>query len=87
MYTHTHTHTHEYYPDIKKNEIKPFATIWINPEIMIASEVRQKDKYLIILIISGIKKMIQMEFLQNRNSSTDIENKLMVRKEGRKSIN
>ena len=82
-----YTHTHEYYPDIKKNEIKPFATIWINPEIIILSEVRQKDKYLIILIISGIKKMIQMEFLQNRNSSTYIENKLMVRKVGRKGIN
>ena len=51
------------------------------------SEVRQKDKYLIIWLISGIKKMIQMEFLQNRNSSTDIENKLMVRKVGRKGIN
>ena len=82
-----YTHIHEYYPDIKKNEIKPFATIRINPEIIILSEVRQKDKYLIIWLISGIKKMIQMEFLQNRNSSTDIENKLMVRKVGRKGIN
>ena len=41
---------------IKKNEIMPFATTWMNPEIIILSEASQseKDKYHIILLIRGI---------------------------------
>ena len=35
-------HTMEYYSDIKKNEIMPFATIWMDVEIIILSEVSQK---------------------------------------------
>ena len=34
-HTHTHTHTHipmEYYLAIKKNEILPFVTIWMDLE-------------------------------------------------------
>ena len=48
-YTHTHTHTHtwEYYSAIKKNEMMPFAAIWMDLEIIILNEVSQveKDKY------------------------------------------
>ena len=32
----------EYYSDLKKNEIKPFAATWMDLEIIILSEVRQK---------------------------------------------
>ena len=35
-------YTMEYYSDIKKNEIMPSATTWMQPEIMILSEVSQK---------------------------------------------
>ena len=36
----------EYYSAIKKNEIMPFATIWMYLEIVILSEVSQiEDKY------------------------------------------
>ena len=39
VYTHTHTHTHthaiEYYSAVKKNEVMPFAVIWMDLEIFI----------------------------------------------------
>ena len=46
----------EYYSAIKKNEIMPIATIWMDLEIIILTEVRQaeKDKYHIILLMYGI---------------------------------
>ena len=34
----------EYHSVIKKNEIMPFAAIWMNREIIILSEVSQKEK-------------------------------------------
>ena len=47
-HTHTHTHTHphtvEYYSAIKKNENFPFATMWIDCEGIMISEVSQTDK-------------------------------------------
>ena len=59
-YTHTHTHTHtmKYYSAIKKNEIIPFAATWMDLDIIILSEVSQKeeDKYHMISLICGIKK-------------------------------
>ena len=46
----------EYYSAIKKNEMLPLAAIWMDLEIIILSEVSQteKDKYHMILLISGI---------------------------------
>ena len=43
-HTHTYTHTTEYYSVIKKNEIMPFVTTWMDLEIIILSEVSQKEK-------------------------------------------
>ena len=43
-HTHTHTHTVEYYSAIKKNEIMAFAATWMDLEIIIISEVSQKEK-------------------------------------------
>ena len=34
-----------YYSAIKMNEIMPFAATWIQLEIIIQSEISQKDKY------------------------------------------
>ena len=34
----------EYYSAIKKNEIMPFAATWMELEIVIQSEVNQKEK-------------------------------------------
>ena len=40
----------EYYSATKKNEILPFATTWMDLEMIILSEVKEKDKYHISLI-------------------------------------
>ena len=46
----------EYYSAIKKNEIVPFAATWIQLEIIILSEISQKekDKHHMISLICGI---------------------------------
>ena len=46
----------EYYAAIKKNEIMSLAATWMGLEIIILSEVSQKekDKYHIISLICGI---------------------------------
>ena len=46
----------EYYSAIKKNEIMPFATTWMDLEIIILTEVIQTEKadYHMIVLICGI---------------------------------
>ena len=39
---HIYIHTMRYYLAIKKNEIMPFAATWMDLEIIILSEVRQR---------------------------------------------
>ena len=53
-------YTTEYY--CHKNEILPFATMWIDPENIMLSEISQieKDKYFMISLISGILQAIPM---------------------------
>ena len=42
----------EYHSAIKKNEILPFATMWMDTEgIMLSEKVREKDKYSIISLV------------------------------------
>ena len=49
-------YTMEYYSAIKKNEIIPFAATQMDLEIIILSEVNQKekDKYCMISLLCGI---------------------------------
>ena len=49
-------YTMECYSAIKKNKIMPFAATWMDLEIIIVSEVRQKekDKYHMISVTCGI---------------------------------
>ena len=51
-----HIYTVEYYSTIKKKKTMPFAAAWMDLEIVIQSEVSQKEKneYHIILLICGI---------------------------------
>ena len=46
----------EYYSAIKKHKIMPFVATWVQLEIIIPSEVSQKekDKYHMISLICGI---------------------------------
>ena len=48
--------TMEYYSAIKKNEIMPLAATWMDLEIIILSEMSQKekDKYPMISLMCGI---------------------------------
>ena len=49
-------YTVEYYSAIKKSEILSFATIWMELEVIMLSEISQaqKDKYCMISHICGI---------------------------------
>ena len=70
----------EYY-QAKKNEIVPFAAIWMNLEIIILSEVSQKEKDRYHITYMYLKH----DTNDLKNSFTDTENKLMVNKrEGRR---
>ena len=81
VYTYTHTHTMEYYSVKKKNEIMPFATTWMDLEIIILNEVSQKekDKYYMISLIYGILNMTQMN-LPMKQKQTHRQNGLVVAK-------
>ena len=43
--THAHTHTMEYYSAIKKNENWPSATVWMDLEGIMFSEISQMKKH------------------------------------------
>ena len=49
-------YTMEYYSAIKKKKILPFATVWMDPENIMLSEISQseKDKYQMTSFICGI---------------------------------
>ena len=53
-----HIYTKEYYSAIKRNEIELFVVRWMNLEIVIQSEVSQKEKnkYRMLTHIYGIQK-------------------------------
>ena len=53
-------YTREYYSAIKKNEIMPFAAIWVDLEVILLSEVSQTKTNIIYHLYVQSKKMIQM---------------------------
>ena len=44
---HIYINTMEYYSAIKRNKIMPFAATWMDPEIVIQSEVRKRKTNII----------------------------------------
>ncbi|KAF0885314.1 LORF2 protein, partial [Crocuta crocuta] len=43
-YENVHTHTHEYYTTMRKDEIVPFVTTWMDLEGIMLSEISQTEK-------------------------------------------
>ena len=71
----------EYYSAIKKNEIMPFAVIWVDMEIIILSEISQTEKYKYHMrsLRCGIsKKSYTSELIYKTETDMDLENKFMV---------
>ena len=58
----------EYYSAIKKNEILPIATMWMEPEGIMLSEISQseKDKYHMTSIICEIQDTKQMNIREGK---------------------
>ena len=73
-------YTVEYYSAIKKNEIMPLAATWVDLEIIILSEVNQKekDKYHVITLNMWNLKFDKWTYLWNKNNLADIENRHVV---------
>ena len=44
----------KYFLAIKKNEILPFAEMWMDLENIIVNEMSEKDNYCMISLIGGI---------------------------------
>ena len=66
-------YTMAYYSAIEKNEIMPFAATWMDLEIIILSEVSQKEKgkYHMLSLICGIQNTIQMNlFTEQKQTQT-----------------
>ena len=73
-------HTYNGISAIKKNEILPFATTWVDLEDLTLSEVSQK-KINTISLICEILKTKQNK--KSRNRHMNMENKLVVARGGK----
>ena len=82
-------YTMEYYSAIKKTEIMPFAATWMDLEIIILSEVRQRKTNIIWCRLHvESKKMIQMNlFTKQIDSQTKKTNLWLSKRKGGGGIN
>ena len=75
----------EYYLAIKKHETLPSATIWMDFESAMLSEISQKekDKYCTISLIRGLLKTnkISEEIKPNKNKYVDTGSREVVTRE------
>ena len=61
-------YTVEYYSAIKRNEIMPFAATWMDLEIFILSEVRQRKTNIYHLYVES-KEMIHMNLFTKQKQT------------------
>ena len=68
-------YTMQYYSAITRNKIMPFPETWMDLEIVIQSEVSQKekDKYHIISLICGIQKKCTDELICKAEIESQIQ--------------
>ena len=62
-------YTMEYYSAIKENEIMPFAATWMDLEIVILSDVRQRQISYDIAYMWTLKKMIQINLFTKQKQT------------------
>ena len=70
--------TMEYYSATEKDEIMPPATTWVDLEIIMISEVRERQVYDIIHIWNLIFKVIQMNLFTNQKQISRYRKKLYI---------
>ena len=72
-------YTMEYYSAIKKDDIMPFAATWMELETLILSEISQKDKdkYYMISLITGIQYTTQMN-ISTEKKIMDLKKRLVA---------
>ena len=70
-----YTYTMEYYSAIKKNEILPFVTTWIDLEGIMLSETSQteKDKYHIYHLYVESKKYNKLVNITKKETDSQIQ--------------
>ena len=72
------TYTMGYFSGIEKNEM-PSAATWMDLEISILSEVRQRQiSYDLTYMWNLEKKKMKMNLLQNKDRLTDLEHKFVA---------
>ena len=63
--------TMEYYSAIKKNGIMPSAAAWMDVEILILSEIRQKERQM-PYDINYVESKMTRTHLQNKQTNTEM---------------
>ena len=64
-----YVHTMQYYSGIKKNEILPLATAWMDQETIILSEPNPKDRHRMMSLVCGVSTVVQMNLFTKQKQS------------------
>ena len=73
-----HIYIVEYYSAIEKNEIMPFATTWMQLEILTLNEMSERERRIPYEITSKWTLQHKRFYLQDRSTFTAVENILVV---------
>ena len=70
---------------LKKSEILPFGTTWMDREGITLSEIShmEKDKYHMISLICGILKQTKQNKWANKSKHIDTENIVVTKEQGK----